>query len=156
MTHICVSKQIKENIKALRQLPSMILPWSAPSHYLNQCWNIVNWKLRTKVQWNFNRNSNIFIQENGFESVVCEMAAILSQPQCVKDDWPFPFSELILPRNINHSSWTNAIWYYLSIHYFIIHSMSCIKHVCLCMPLEITTEATNTVYNSRWIILNNK
>ena len=32
---------------------------------------------------NFNRNSNIFIQENGFECVVCEMAAILSRPQCV-------------------------------------------------------------------------
>ena len=36
-----------------------------------------------KLQWNFNRNSNIFIQENAFESVVCEMAAMLSRPQCV-------------------------------------------------------------------------
>ena len=26
---------------------------------------------------------NIFIQENAFESVVCETAAILSRPQCV-------------------------------------------------------------------------
>ena len=25
-------------------------------HYLNQCWNIVNWALRSKLQWNFNRN----------------------------------------------------------------------------------------------------
>ena len=32
----------------------------------------------------FNRNSNIFVQENAFESVVCEMAAISSRPQCVK------------------------------------------------------------------------
>ena len=31
----------------------------------------------------FSRNSNIFIQENAFESVVCEKAAILSRPQCV-------------------------------------------------------------------------
>ena len=31
-----------------------------------------------KLQWNCNRNSNIFIQENAFESVVCEMAANLS------------------------------------------------------------------------------
>ena len=36
-----------------------------------------------KLQWNFNRNSNIFIRENTFESVVCEMAAMLSWPQCV-------------------------------------------------------------------------
>ena len=27
--------------------------------------------------------ANIFIQENVFEGVVCEMAAILSRPQCV-------------------------------------------------------------------------
>ena len=31
-----------------------------PSHYLNQCWNTVNWILRNKLQWDFNRKSNIF------------------------------------------------------------------------------------------------
>ena len=31
-----------------------------------------------------NRNSNIFIQENAFESVLCEIPTILSRPQCVK------------------------------------------------------------------------
>ena len=61
-----------------------LVTWSAPSHYLNQCWNIINWILRNKLQWNFNPNANIFIRENAFESVVCEMAAILSRLQCVK------------------------------------------------------------------------
>ena len=37
-----------------------------------------------KLQWSFNKNFNIFIQENALESVVCEMAAILTRPQCVK------------------------------------------------------------------------
>ena len=55
-----------------------------PSHYWNQCWNIVNLNLRNKLQWNLKRNSCIFIQENAFENVVCEMASILSRPQCVK------------------------------------------------------------------------
>ena len=32
---------------------------------------IVNWTLRNKLQWNLNGNSNIFIHENAFESVVC-------------------------------------------------------------------------------------
>ena len=59
------------------------MAWPAPSHYPNQCWVIVNWTLRNKLQWNINRNSDIFIQENVFESVVCETAAILSRPQCV-------------------------------------------------------------------------
>ena len=31
----------------------------APSHYLNQCWDIVNWTIRNKLQWNFYWNSNI-------------------------------------------------------------------------------------------------
>ena len=62
-----------------------LVAWSAPSHYQNQCWNIVQKTPRNKLQWNFNRNSNTFIQENAFESVVCEKAAILSRPQCAKD-----------------------------------------------------------------------
>ena len=44
---------------------------------------ILYWTLKNKVQWNFNRNSNSFIQENAFESIVCEVAAVLSRPQCV-------------------------------------------------------------------------
>ena len=28
-----------------------------------QCWYIVNWTLRNKLQWNFNRNSKIFIKK---------------------------------------------------------------------------------------------
>ena len=45
---------------------------------------IVNWTLRNKLQWNFNQNSNIFIQGNALENVVGEMTAILSRSQCVK------------------------------------------------------------------------
>ena len=41
-----------------------------PSHYLNQYWNIVNLTLWNKVQWNLNRNSYLFIQENAFENIV--------------------------------------------------------------------------------------
>ena len=33
---------------------------SAPSHYLNQRWFIVNWTLGNKFKWNLNRNSYIF------------------------------------------------------------------------------------------------
>ena len=38
--------------------------YSAPNHYLNQCWVIVNWALRNKLQWNFNQNTILFIHEN--------------------------------------------------------------------------------------------
>ena len=55
------------------------------SHCLNQCWYSVNYTLRNKLQWNLNRNSYIFIQENAFENVVSEMASILFRPQCVDE-----------------------------------------------------------------------
>ena len=43
-----------------------------------------HWTLRNKLQWNFNLNSNIFIQENALQNVVWEMASIfLFRPQCV-------------------------------------------------------------------------
>ena len=43
---------------------------------------MINGTLRNNLQWNI--NSYIFIQENALENVVCEMASILSRPQCVK------------------------------------------------------------------------
>ena len=77
VTHTCVS-----TLTIIGSDNGLSPAWSAPSHYLNQCWNIVNWTLRNKLQWNFNRNSNIFIQ-NAFENAVCEMASIWSRPQWV-------------------------------------------------------------------------
>ena len=78
VTHICVSQL------TIIGSDNGLVAWPAPSHYLNQCWNIVNKTLRNKLQWIFSRNYNISIQENVFESVVCEKAAILSRPQWVK------------------------------------------------------------------------
>ena len=40
-----------------------------PSHYLNQCWIIVNWTIRNKFQWNHNQNTTIFIQANELENL---------------------------------------------------------------------------------------
>ena len=39
-----------------------LVAWSAPSHYLNQCWHacIINWTLSNKLMWNFDRISYIF------------------------------------------------------------------------------------------------
>ena len=74
-TDLCVSKLI-----IIVQIMACRLVGVKP--YLNRWWDIVNCTLRNKFQWNFNRNPYIFIQENAFENVVCEMAAILSRPQC--------------------------------------------------------------------------
>ena len=70
--HICVGKL------DIIGSDNGLVPW----HYLNQCWNIVNWTLANKLQWNFNWNPNIFIQENALVYVVDEMTSILLRPQC--------------------------------------------------------------------------
>ena len=60
-----------------------LVAYSAPSHYLNQCWVIVNWTLRNKLQWIFNQNTKPFIHENASEYIVCEIAAILFRERWV-------------------------------------------------------------------------
>ena len=78
MTHICI------NWVDHHWFRQWLVIWPAPSHYLNQCWNIVNWTLENIFKWNLKRNTYIFIQENVFENVIWKMAAILSWSQCVK------------------------------------------------------------------------
>ena len=69
---------------------------SAPSHYLNSCWNIVNWTLRKKLQWNLDRKSNIFIEENAFQNVVWEMLAIFLGLNVLSMTWKQQLSRSIM------------------------------------------------------------
>ena len=67
------------------------------------------WTIRNKLQWNFNRNSYILIQENAFENVVCDMVAIMSRPQSIN----------MVPRC---TYFCLLIFYLLPIHNFPFHS----------------------------------
>ena len=40
---------------------------------------VVECTIRYKFQWNFNQNMIIFIQENVFKNIICNMVAILSE-----------------------------------------------------------------------------
>ena len=71
MPQICVSESGEHWFR------EWLVAYMASSHYLNQCRVIVNLTLRNKRQWNFNQNTNIFIDENASENIVCEIAAIL-------------------------------------------------------------------------------
>ena len=56
----------------------------------------------------------IFIQENAFEKVFCKMAAILSQPQCVKSNYfwsddDYRVNQVIIGLN-NHDNGLVAAW----------------------------------------------
>ena len=52
---------------------------SAPSQYRNQCWLIVNWTAGNKIRWNMNRIVFIFIQEDLFENVACQIGGHIVQ-----------------------------------------------------------------------------
>ena len=71
VTHICVSKFtiIGTDIG------------SAPVRHQAIIWTNVELML-IRPMGNRSRNSYIFFQENASEYVVCEMAAMLSRPQC--------------------------------------------------------------------------
>ena len=69
--------------------------WSAPSHYLNRFWNIVNRTIGNKLQWNFDCNWYIFIQENAFENVVWKMGPF-SRPRHVNNMFGIVASDNLL------------------------------------------------------------
>ena len=84
--HICVSESCQLWFR------KWLVAYSAPSHYLNQCWIIYNWTLTYIFQWNFNQNTKLFIHENASENIICEMAAILSRRRWVKSDLTWDWS----------------------------------------------------------------
>ena len=80
----------------------------APSHYLNHWWPIVNWTLRNKLQWNFNRNSNILVDENASAmsailSLTCNKCVISSCIFSSKTGRPTPNSRNIPCMNLRCS-----------------------------------------------------
>ena len=71
------SEPISVNLPSLVQKMACRLVGANTMH-LSQCWIIFNLTLRNKIQWNIDYNSYIFIQQNVFKYVICEMSAILS------------------------------------------------------------------------------
>ena len=89
-----------------------LLACSAPIHYLNQSWLTINWTLRNKLQWNYNRNSNTFTEDT-FENVVCNFH--------IKNGILYSYSTCIWSRNVSarqfrirpderKTSWTQWIY----------------------------------------------
>ena len=56
-------------------VPTMDWCLMAQNHLLNLCWGLVSWTTRNNFQWKVNQNT-IFIHENAFVCVICQMAAI--------------------------------------------------------------------------------
>ena len=70
--------------------------YTSPSHYLNQCWFIVNWTLRNKLQWNF-----IKIQNFSFRKMHLKISSVKLRPFCSGRDELRGPSQLGLTRSIS-------------------------------------------------------
>ena len=95
---------------------------SAPRHYRNQYWVIVNWTLGNKLQWNFNQNTKPVVHDNASQNIACEMVAISARPQCVYRGWVrVNFTGKLTVRNVTVLAVRNVLANLtLSSSYFII------------------------------------
>ena len=95
VTHICVGKlTIIGSDNGLSPGRRQAIIWTNAGILLI-------WPLETKFSEFFYRNSSIFIQENALENVVCQMASILSRPQCANDTW----NTCHCPGNLKRQDW---------------------------------------------------
>ena len=92
--------------------------------------------------WSFiNYNSNNLIQGNAFESLACEMAAILSRPQCVQNELYAINTDRVTEELVWHNLYKNQLWFLryfvmgIVINYYMITSvygytgLQCIKWI---------------------------
>ena len=63
MPHICISKSSQR----------WLVTYSAPSHYLDQCWVIVNWIFGNDLPWNFDLS---------FTKIHLEISSLKRRPFC--------------------------------------------------------------------------
>ena len=73
LTHICVSRLCHHWFR------QWLVAWPAPSHCLNQWWNIVNWTLGNKFRWNHyqNNHSRKYALECRLQSVVNLVSSLM-------------------------------------------------------------------------------
>ena len=64
-----------------------LVAYSAPSHYVNHFWFIVNWILSNKLQWHISQNTKCSIHKNAFEKVVGEMNGGGESTRCFLCYW---------------------------------------------------------------------
>ena len=82
---------------------------SASSHYLNQCWLIVNWTSQNKFHWSSNHNSIIFIQEMHLKFSSVKMAAICPKGDALNLLMHNPVSlNFYMPHN--YHSYKSQLW----------------------------------------------
>ena len=139
----------------------MVCRLDAPSHYLNQYWNIVNWTLGNKLQWNLNQNSNISIKKciwkcclwNGIHFVSASICQALPWQkssgvfQCLSlNEWVITSTQIIpVNGSLNHGA-TLADDSHQESNDDDLQKHKCFQRDCLCvnMYLHLISISHNT------------
>ena len=90
--------------------------------------------LGNKPRWHFNQNTTIFIQDNKFANVVCELVAILSRSQCVKLSRVEHTKHYVVNVGMYYRNIYTCIQKYMYIHMNFYEYMQNIWR-CLCIYL---------------------
>ena len=107
MTYICVSKlTILASDNGLSPGWRQAIIWTSSGILLIG-------HLGTNFSEIFNGNYDIFIQENAFESVVCEIAAMLSRPQCVNAAKEIGVTPNLRPPSVGFYITSHQLHYYV-------------------------------------------
>ena len=86
-----------------------LVVYLAPRQYLNQCWLVVNWTHRNKLQWNLNRNTKLilFYSYKAY-SILFFMKMHLKMSSAKW--WPFsPWREELILKNKKNND-NDIIW----------------------------------------------
>ena len=88
-------------------------------HDVNQCWFIVNWTLKTKLQWNLNKNIKSFFKKkkkkkkNAFIDIFCRIVPISFKPLSATVETLYStiyYSKYFIELNFDKSTQYVALW----------------------------------------------
>ena len=116
----------------------------APSHYLNQCWLIVNCTLLEQTSVKFEWKYKTFIQDNAFGKV-CKMVAILSRGD---ELWDLDY------KLINHL-WSGS-QFYISLAFrdvWRLEMTNCVREYSKSLCKEFQKWGPGTGAFGEWVIL---
>ena len=111
----------------------MIFACSALSHYLYQCWPVVNWTLGNIFQLNFNRNSHNFIEDLKISSR--ELT-----------HWgPTKMGDILQTTFSNANLWNESVWIsnkmsLKCIPWGLVDKSTLLQVMAWCQPCHYTTQ----------------
>ena len=127
--------------------------WTAPIHYRNQCWDIVNQNLRNNLQWNFNRNSRSRRDVMRLSNKRSPYLFGVATANRTKVTTPNKYGAEIIARmsdwensyiSIHENAFENVVWEMAA----ILSRPQCVKEWALCVIQDMINALSSVVCKS--------